>query len=147
MAEVAEPVANKKARIVGRHYFKPGESGNPNGRPKAIFKFSEYLRTFLKSPHPQAAEINVKLGYNAVKTQLDVIVQRLAKDDPKILLQYGFGKPIETLEVSGVTMQQVIVLKHSHELAGKPVDRLDSDNQSDALLSDIQEHQALMLDK
>jgi hypothetical protein len=31
---------------------------------------------------------------------LDVIVQRLAKDDPKVLLQYAFGKPIESHELS-----------------------------------------------
>jgi hypothetical protein len=66
-----------------------------------MFKFGEYLRTFLDSAHPQAAEINAKLGVNAVKSQLDVIVQRLAKDDPKILLQYAYGKPVESHEITG----------------------------------------------
>ena len=85
--------------------FVKGQSGNPGGRPKAIFKFGEYLRTFLASPHPQANEINTKLGYKAVKSQLDVIVQRLAKDDPKVLLAYSFGKPIESLEITGADQQ------------------------------------------
>ena len=99
MAEPVQP-ANRK-RQGGATKFKPGQSGNPKGRPKAMFKFGEYLRTFLDSAHPQAAEINAKLGVNAVKTQLDVIVQRLAKDDPKILLQYAYGKPVESHEITG----------------------------------------------
>jgi hypothetical protein len=81
--------------------FPKGKSGNPAGRPAAMFSFGKYLRQFLDSDHPQAAEINAKLGVNAVKTQLDVIVQRLAKDDPKILLQYAFGKPVESHELTG----------------------------------------------
>ena len=103
MAEPVQP-ANRK-RQGGATKFKPGQSGNPAGRPKAMFKFGEYLRDFFAQPHPQAAEINAKLGYNAVKTQLDVIVQRLAKDDPKILLQYAFGKPIESHELSAADGQ------------------------------------------
>jgi hypothetical protein len=100
MAESAQS-ANRPKRKAPRTAFKPGQSGNPKGRPKAMFKFGEYLRTFLDSAHPQAAEINAKLGVNAVKSQLDVIVQRLAKDDPKILLQYAYGKPVESHEITG----------------------------------------------
>ena len=100
MAESAQS-ANRPKRKAPRTAFKPGQSGNPKGRPKAMFKFGEYLRTFLDSAHPQAAEINAKLGVQAVKTQLDVIVQRLAKDDPRILLQYAFGKPVESHEITG----------------------------------------------
>jgi hypothetical protein len=99
MAEPVQP-ANRK-RQGGATKFKPGQSGNPAGRPKAMFKFGEYLRDFFAQPHPQAAEINAKLGYNAVKTQLDVIVHRLAKDDPKTLLYFGFGKPVESHEITG----------------------------------------------
>lgn len=101
MDESADNTANsKRKRVVGRPFVK-GKSGNPSGRPASLFKFNEYLRKFFDSPHPQAAEINQKLGTTCVKTQLDVIVQRLAKDDPKVLLAYGFGKPVESLEVSG----------------------------------------------
>jgi hypothetical protein len=103
MAEPVQP-ANRK-RQGGATKFKPGQSGNPAGRPKAMFKFGEYLRQFLDSDHPQAAEINAKLGVKAVKSQLDVIVQRLAKDDPKILLQYAYGKPIESHELSAADGQ------------------------------------------
>jgi len=75
-----------------------------------MFSFGKYLRKFLNSPHPQAAEINQKLGIESVKTQLDVIVQRLAKDDPKVLLAYGFGKPIETHEIGGIDGQPVVAV-------------------------------------
>jgi len=102
MADVPQNSETIRKRKPGKGKpFVKGQSGNPGGRPKAIFKFGEYLRQFFNSNHPQAAEINSKLGYKAVKTQLDVIVQRLAKDDPKVLLAYGFGKPVESLEISG----------------------------------------------
>jgi hypothetical protein len=104
MAE-SDQSANRPKRKAPRTAFKPGQSGNPKGRPKAMFKFGEYLRQFLDSDHPQAADINAKLGVNAVKSQLDVIVQRLAKDDPKVLLQYAFGKPIESHELSAADGQ------------------------------------------
>ena len=98
---MADAAANSKPRRGRGKPFEKGQSGNPKGRPKAMFKFGEYLRDFFAQPHPQAAEINAKLGYNAVKTQLDVIVHRLAKDDPKTLLYFGFGKPVESHELTG----------------------------------------------
>jgi hypothetical protein len=115
MNEPAQP-ANRK-RQGGATKFKPGVSGNPKGRPAAMFSFGKYLRDFLASEHPQAEEYNLKTGNkDKVRSQLDVIVRRLAKDDPKILLQYGFGKPIETHEISGVDGAPMVILKHAHEL-------------------------------
>ena len=99
MAEI-DNLANKPKKG-GNPAWRKGISGNPKGRPAAMFSFGKYLRQFLDSAHPQAAEINAKLGVNAVKSQLDVIVQRLAKDDPKVLLQYAFGKPVESHELTG----------------------------------------------
>ena len=93
-------LANKPKKG-GNPAWRKGISGNPKGRPAAMFSFGKYLRQFLDSDHPQAAEINDKLGVKAVKSQLDVIVQRLAKDDPKVLLQYAFGKPVESHEITG----------------------------------------------
>jgi len=99
MADMAANSEQKRKRRPGRgRPFQPGQSGNPQGRPKAIFKFGEYLRKFLGDQHPQAGQINEKLGYQAVKTRLDEVVLRLLKDKPEVLLHYGFGKPIESFE-------------------------------------------------
>lgn len=101
MAESEKSQNRPGKRKAPRTAFKPGQSGNPGGRPKAIFKFGEYLRDYLKSDNPQAEQINTKMGYKAVKTQLDEIVLRLKKDNPLALLHYAYGKPIESVELSG----------------------------------------------
>jgi len=86
--------------------FKPGKSGNPSGRPKALFHFGEYIRAFLNSP-----------GDGAAKTQLDALIQRLAKEKPEVLLHFAFGKPVESHEISGLSAAPVIILRHAHEIS------------------------------
>jgi hypothetical protein len=104
------PKRSKRAPNAGN--FKPGNRLGKNGRPAAMFSFAKHLRDFLGSTHPQAAEYNLKTGsMDVVKTQLDVIIRRLAKDDPKILLQYAYGKPIETMEIGGIEGAAVIKVK------------------------------------
>jgi hypothetical protein len=87
--------------------FKPGKSGNPSGRPKALFHFGEYVRTFLYSPAVDGT----------AKTQLDALIQRLAKEKPEVLLHSGFGKPVESHEISGLSAAPVIKLRHAHEIS------------------------------
>jgi len=96
--------------------FKPGWKGGP-GRPAAMFSFAKHLRAYLESDHPNADEYNLKTGNkDVVRSQLDVIIRRLAKDDPRVLLAYAYGKPIETHEIGGVDGAPIVILKHAHEL-------------------------------
>lgn len=67
--------------------FKPGQSGNPGGRPKTAV-FSEQVRQFLREQPNN-------------KTRLRAILERLEKRKPEVLLHYAFGKPIETVDLSG----------------------------------------------
>ena len=83
-----EPANTVKTRDeLGR--LLPGVSGNPRGRPKTV-KVREVAKAYLE----EAAE-------SGDKTRLELLVARLEKDDPKTLLAYAYGKPVETVELSG----------------------------------------------
>lgn len=64
--------------------FRPGQSGNPGGRPKTA-AFAEEVREFLKE----------KIGKDE-KPRVREILERLAKTKPEVLLHYAHGKPVET---------------------------------------------------
>jgi len=102
--------------------FRKGVSGNPGGRPKAANNFGAEVRAFLQAAHPDAKSFNEanakKGGKDVLKTRLDILLRRMEKDDPKTLLHYAYGKPIETHELSGVDGGEipVLILKHAHEL-------------------------------
>lgn len=65
--------------------FKKGQSGNPGGRPKTS-DFAEEVREYLR-------------GKQGNQTRLQVLLKRLSKTKPEILLYYGFGKPAESIGV------------------------------------------------
>lgn len=67
--------------------FAKGRSGNPGGRPKKNFAFQEALLDWLQTRE-------------GGQTRLQGIIERLAKDDPKVLLHYAFGKPVEVQQVT-----------------------------------------------
>lgn len=71
--------------------FKPGQSGNPGGRPKTA-TFAEEVRHFLREQDDAGTE------------RLRTLLEKLCEEDPKAALQflcsYAFGKPAERLDVS-----------------------------------------------
>lgn len=95
--------------------FKPGQSGNPGGRPKTS-TFAEEVRHFLRETDGEGIE------------RIYGLLERLCEDDPKaalaFLCSYAFGKPAERLDVSATVAgvpEKFITLfredaKHLHEL-------------------------------
>ena len=62
--------------------FQPGDKRiNRKGRPKSFQQLRERVLLFL-----------AEQGDDASGTRLETILRQLAVDDPKTLLEYGFGK-------------------------------------------------------
>lgn len=78
------------ANPTGRGGFKPGQSGNPGGRPKAIYNLTaearrhtiEAVRTLLRLMRNAKSE-SVRLGA------------------AEAILSRGWGKPIQALQIDG----------------------------------------------
>lgn len=78
--------------------FKKGNCANPNGRPRRAETLGHQIRAFADRLDPKD-----KLR----RTRLEVLIERLYHEDPKTWLAYGFGKPVEMLEIAGAEGQPV----------------------------------------
>ncbi|TPM41411.1 DUF5681 domain-containing protein [Mesorhizobium sp. B2-3-4] len=93
------------------HQFKPGQSGNPAGRPPGIPNLSVRIRNILEGVTPLPAAIKETI-VNAVgedRSALDALIivgllQGLQgeKEWAKLLLEQGYGKAVTPLWHSGV---------------------------------------------
>ena len=75
--------------------FQPGQSGNPKGRPRVGETVAEYIRGKFG---PEARDLIEQLGAIATGGHRDV---KARIEAIKLLLAYGFGKPLESLNISG----------------------------------------------
>lgn len=87
------------------HKFKPGESGNPNGRPKGVRNLSTILRDMLQ----EEIEVNID-GVKSRKQFQEVIIRKLLKKandgDIRAIMEIfdrTEGRPKQELEQSGGT--------------------------------------------
>ena len=78
--------------------FMPGKSGNPRGRVPGYESLGTMVRKFADQVHPKD-----KQG----RKRLDVLIERLYDEDPKTWLAYGYGKPVEMIQLSGAEGQPV----------------------------------------
>lgn len=90
--KVATPNAGrfgKGNRAAAGHYWKKGQSGNKYGRPRTA-EFSKEVRLFLRE-----RDLTRKDG----EARLLTLLERLLRDDPKQLLYYAYGKPMDTVQL------------------------------------------------
>lgn len=79
-------------------HFKPGQVANPAGRPKGRIELATVIKNFLNETEPKALRSKVQFR----RTRLYALLERIAIQDPRCLLAYGYGKPIETVEVGEI---------------------------------------------
>lgn len=76
--------ANKPEQSKGQ--WKPGQSGNPNGRPSGYAEFKEKCRA--RTDEAIAALVVALDGEQSVSAA-------------RVLLEFGWGKPTQAVELSG----------------------------------------------
>ena len=70
--------------------WQPGQSGNPGGRPKGSKEFRERCREFADE---KGLPVLIEIAETAKhKDRMGAV---------KLLLEYGYGKPIQGVEFSG----------------------------------------------
>lgn len=85
-------IASKPQARRGNPNWRKGVSGNPAGRKPSAIDLGAILREFLAEP-----DANRRDGANKLRT----VIERLAGQDPKTLLAYSYGKPLETVQLQG----------------------------------------------
>ena len=86
--------------------WKPGQSGNPNGRPKRNNTISEEMRKILRrrvNGKTHRRLIAEKLVEMAVAGELAAI---------KLLMNYIDGKPVQRVETSGPEQGAIVVVRY-----------------------------------
>lgn len=87
MAESSNASSEKKRRGPGRP-FRPGQSGNPGGRPK----MSDDVREMLKAATPKAVKLLVSVMDD------DGQKAALRMDAAKTIIERVYGKPLQPID-------------------------------------------------
>lgn len=85
----------KGGKLSPRTEFKPGQSGNPNGRPKKLPKLDVLMAELLGDE---------KNGKTAAMQILDALKRKAARGDVRAaetLLDRAYGKPKQAIDLGG----------------------------------------------
>lgn len=82
------------------HLWKPGQSGNPGGRPKQVRELLELARTSVPKAFALAKELMADPGEDS----------RVRLEAAKFLTSYGIGAPPrEQLDVTGAIHVNIVI--------------------------------------
>ena len=87
--------SKKQGGITGKGFI-PGQSGNPTGgtrKRREAKAIGEQIRDYLAQLDKQAT---LQAGHKI--TRLQSLIMRLEYCDPKTLLAYAYGKPVELIQ-------------------------------------------------
>lgn len=96
-------MANNPNAIANLKHFKPGQSGNPAGRPPGIPNLSQRIQSMLNDPDFEARVLDAKDGYVDYKGEpiiaiIKTAITKAVNDGDKArewLAKYGYGQNIE----------------------------------------------------
>jgi hypothetical protein len=88
--EVVRGVSANRAKTGNSSLFQPGQSGNPNGRPKLAEEFRDLARQYSVPALKRVAEIVT----DPTARNQDVIAAA------RLIVERGFGSPIQDISVS-----------------------------------------------
>jgi len=116
MDELTDKTAEKQQKRPRGRPFKPGESGNPEGRPKGTISITAMVKQELKRVPPDQKITYLEL---LVKKILKKAIVNEDKETIKLIWNYVDGMPKQAVEYTGQPFKQIIVL-----LSGKVEDKL-----------------------
>lgn len=98
-----------KPNTSGLKPFKPGQSGNPHGRPVGSISLSQRIQSLLEGDQlPQSLKDTIKAQCGSDKKAIDAMImvgmlQALQGDAAwfKAVMEHGYGKPTQKNELSG----------------------------------------------
>lgn len=96
-------MAGRGGKISPRTEFKPGQTGNPHGRPRKLPEIDKLLADVLGGEDDENSE---------AKAILVALVARAKKGDTRaaeILLDRGYGKAKQTIDFSGEAIKGFII--------------------------------------
>ncbi len=127
---------------VGADYqFKPGQSGNPKGRPKGVHNVSWHIKKLLNDPGfidilPGAENAHSKYQRTPMKAILATLMAKAIGGDLKaadLLYKYGYGTKIDvTSDGERIVSNPIVISPIAPRQASAPLDDDDQAELQDA---------------